>query len=64
MSEITNFAKLRFGAFEVVLERRNELAEVHFCLNVSNDIHLDAPVMVSNLVSTFAFEVGQEAGRE
>lgn len=48
----------------MVLERRNELAEMHFCLNVSNDIHLDAPVMVSNLVSAFAFEVGQEAGRE
>ena len=58
---ITNFVKPRFGAFEVVLERRNKLAEVHFCLNVSNDIHRYLSALVSNLVSGVNFQ-SQHAG--
>jgi hypothetical protein len=59
--KITNFAKPRFGAFEVFLERRNELAEVHFCLNMSNDIHRYLSALVSNLVSGVIF-LSQHAG--
>ena len=61
MSEITNFAKPRFGAFEAFLERRNELARVHFCLNVSNGIHRYLSALVSNLVSGGNF-LSQHAG--
>ncbi len=48
--QFTNLGKPRFGAFGVVLERRNELAEVHFCLNVSNDIHRYLSALVSDVI--------------
>ncbi len=49
--KISNFAKPRSGAFEVFFERRNELAKVLFCLNVSNGIHRYLSALVSNLGS-------------